>query len=52
MELGLAQRCFEQGDFIEGVRALIIDKDKAPRWTPRGIEDVNEAMVDAFFSHR
>lgn len=23
---------FEQGDFIEGVRALIIDKDKQPRW--------------------
>jgi enoyl-CoA hydratase/carnithine racemase len=52
MELGLAQRCFEQGDFIEGVRALIIDKDKSPRWTPRGIEDVNETMIDAFFSHR
>ncbi|MGC1522880.1 MAG: enoyl-CoA hydratase/isomerase family protein [Steroidobacteraceae bacterium] len=51
MELGLAQRCFQQGDFIEGVRALIIDKDKSPRWTPRGIEDVNAAMVDAFFDH-
>jgi enoyl-CoA hydratase/carnithine racemase len=52
MELGLAQQCFEQGDFIEGVRALIIDKDKSPHWTPSGIDDVNDAMVDAFFSHR
>ncbi len=52
MELALAQQCFEQGDFIEGVRALIIDKDKSPHWTPRRIEDVGEAVVDAFFSHR
>jgi enoyl-CoA hydratase/carnithine racemase len=52
MELGLAQQCFEQGDFIEGVRALIIDKDKSPHWTPSGIEDVSDAMVDAFFTHR
>jgi enoyl-CoA hydratase/carnithine racemase len=52
MELGLAQQCFEQGDFMEGVRALIIDKDKSPRWTPSSIENVNDAMIDAFFSHR
>jgi enoyl-CoA hydratase/carnithine racemase len=49
MELGMAQQCFEQGDFLEGVRALIIDKDNSPRWTPSRIEDVTEAMVDAFF---
>ena len=32
MELQLIARWFEQGDFIEGVRALIVDKDKNPRW--------------------
>jgi enoyl-CoA hydratase/carnithine racemase len=52
VELALAQQCFEQGDFIEGVRALIIDKDKSPRWKPSGIEYVNDAMVEAFFSRR
>lgn len=52
MELALGQQCFEQGDFIEGVRALIIDKDKAPRWQPNSIEDVNDSMVDAFFRQR
>jgi len=52
MELAMAQQCFEQGDFIEGVRALIIDKDNSPRWKPDRIEDVTDAMVDAFFRNR
>jgi len=52
MELNMAQQCFEQGDFIEGVRALIIDKDNSPRWHPSRIEDVTDAMVEAFFRNR
>ena len=49
MELSMAQHCFEQGDFIEGVRALIVDKDNAPKWQPSRIEDVTEDMIAAFF---
>ena len=50
MELAMARQCFEQGDFIEGVRALIIDKDNTPRFrTPDRIEDLTDAMVDGFF---
>jgi hypothetical protein len=52
MELGMAQQCFEQGDFVEGVRALIIDKDNAPRWNPSHLDDVTSASVEAFFSER
>jgi Enoyl-CoA hydratase/isomerase len=52
MELAMAQQSFEQGDFLEGVRALIIDKDKTPRWTPNRIEDVTDAMVDVFFGNQ
>ena len=52
MELGMVEQCFEQGDFIEGVRALLIDKDNSPRWTPPRLEDVTEASVDAFFRDR
>jgi enoyl-CoA hydratase len=33
-------RAIEQGDFLEGIRALIIDKDRTPRWTHDRIEDV------------
>jgi enoyl-CoA hydratase/carnithine racemase len=49
MELGLVYHCFERGDFIEGVRALIIDKDNAPQWNPAQMKDVTVEMVDAFF---
>jgi enoyl-CoA hydratase/carnithine racemase len=49
MELGMVQECFLQGDFIEGVRALIIDKDNAPHWKPGRLEDVTEEMIGAFF---
>jgi enoyl-CoA hydratase/carnithine racemase len=52
MELGMVQQCFEQGDFLEGVRALIIDKDNAPRWRPSHLDDVTSAAVEAFFQER
>jgi len=50
MELGMAAHSFEQGDFLEGVRAVLIDKDNKPRWQPSRIEDVTEPMIDAWFS--
>ena len=50
MELGMVQQCFVQGDFIEGVRALIIEKDNAPRWQPARTDEVTEEMINAFFN--
>ncbi len=35
---------------VEGIRALVIDKDYAPKWQPSRIEDVKPAMVQAFFA--
>ena len=49
MEYRLTVRLYEHGEFLEGVRALIVDKDKAPRWNPPQLEAVTPAMVDAFF---
>jgi enoyl-CoA hydratase len=47
----LAARILEaNGDFYEGVRASLIDKDGAPRWSPSRIEEVTDAMVDAYFA--
>jgi hypothetical protein len=48
----MAAHSFEQGDFLEGVRAALIDKDNSPRWKPGRIEDVTEAMIEAFFRER
>jgi enoyl-CoA hydratase/carnithine racemase len=52
MELGMAAHSFEQGDVLEGVRAVLIDKDNAPRWRPSRIEEVTDAMVEEFFRER
>jgi enoyl-CoA hydratase/carnithine racemase len=52
MELGMAAHSFIQGDFVEGVRAVLIDKDNAPRWQPGRIEEVAEDSIEAFFRRR
>jgi enoyl-CoA hydratase/carnithine racemase len=50
MERGLVRRTFDHGEVIEGVRALVIDKDNAPQWNPAALADVSNEMVDAFFA--
>jgi hypothetical protein len=52
MELNLVHACFDHGDFVEGVRAMIVDKDKAPRWTPPTLAAVDNAAVQRFFAQR
>ncbi|HEX8596113.1 MAG TPA: enoyl-CoA hydratase/isomerase family protein [Pseudomonas sp.] len=50
MELHLDRQWFERGDLIEGVRALIIDKDKKPQWNPPRVQDVSAEHVSGFFT--
>ena len=49
LELHLDRQWFERGDLIEGVRALIIDKDKTPRWNPPTVHGLDASHVDSFF---
>ena len=49
MERSVVRRNFEHGEVIEGVRALVIDKDNAPRWNPPALEQVTPEMVARFF---
>ncbi len=49
MERTLVRRNFEHGEVLEGVRALVIDKDNAPKWNPATLEEVTPAMVERFF---
>ncbi|XP_058086308.1 3-hydroxyisobutyryl-CoA hydrolase 1-like isoform X6 [Magnolia sinica] len=37
-------------DFFEGCRAILLDKDKNPKWEPSKLELVNDEMVDQYFS--
>jgi enoyl-CoA hydratase/carnithine racemase len=46
----IAHRCLEGADFYEGVRAQLIDKDRAPRWRPARLEDVTEAILAPYFA--
>ncbi|MGL5841874.1 MAG: enoyl-CoA hydratase/isomerase family protein [Aeromonas hydrophila] len=45
-ELALSVNCVLKGDFVEGVRALLIDKDKSPRWQA---PQAGEAWLDGFY---
>ncbi|MEU2061249.1 enoyl-CoA hydratase/isomerase family protein [Streptomyces sp. NPDC013455] len=37
-------------DLVEGIRAQVIDKDRAPRWSPATLAEVTDADVDRFFA--
>ena len=46
----LACRFMDGHDFYEGVRAALIDRDRAPKWQPASLAEVSDAMVDAYFA--
>lgn len=48
-EVVMAKRFLEHHDFFEGVRALLIDKDKQPQWQPDRLELVSKELVKAHF---
>jgi enoyl-CoA hydratase len=50
MEFRLCVRLFEDGEFIEGVRALLVDKDRQPKWSPPRLEKVGAEMVAAYMA--
>jgi enoyl-CoA hydratase len=48
-ELALTRTTMRHPDFAEGVRAMVVDKDRQPRWQPARIEDVDPAAITAMF---
>ena len=48
-ELALSRKVTAHPDFAEGVRAMLVDKDRNPRWNPARIEDVDPAAIAAMF---
>ena len=54
MERDMVHQCFHRAgglpsETVEGIRALAMDKDFKPQWTPARIEDVTGQMVTPFF---
>lgn len=49
-EYALATRMIGRHDFIDGVRAVLVDKDNAPRWQPPRPEGVTDEMLDTIFA--
>ena len=50
VEYRLVCRLFESGEFIEGIRALIVDKDRQPKWRPETVADVTPDIVARYFA--
>jgi enoyl-CoA hydratase/carnithine racemase len=48
-ELRLTRTTMRHPDFTEGVRAMVVDKDRKPAWRPARIEDVDPAEIVAMF---
>jgi enoyl-CoA hydratase len=50
MEYRIASRVINRPDFAEGVRAVIVDKDNAPKWNPATPEGVSDELIDSIFA--
>jgi enoyl-CoA hydratase len=48
-ELRLAVRLLREHDMREGIRAQVIDKDRAPQWEPAALDEVPAAHIDTYF---
>jgi enoyl-CoA hydratase len=49
-EYAVGSRVVQRHDFLEGVRAVIVDKDNAPRWDPATPEGVSDHVIDQIFA--
>ena len=50
MELVVAVQCLRHPDFVEGVRALLVDKDGAPRWQHADVASVPLDYLEEHFT--
>lgn len=50
LEYRMTTRLYESGEFLEGVRALLVDKDKSPKWTLPRLDAVDEVTVARYMA--
>ncbi|WP_370192801.1 enoyl-CoA hydratase/isomerase family protein [Aurantimonas coralicida] len=49
-EYRFTSRSIDEGELLEGIRAAVIDKDRAPKWSPARIEDLPRERVAAMLA--
>ena len=49
-EYRLTQHVMAAHDFYEGVRAMLIDRDRQPHWRPATLAEVSDSIIDAYFA--
>ena len=49
MEYRMSQHLMAGSDFFEGVRAVVVDKDMSPKWSPAALSDLSERDVETYF---
>lgn len=50
IERTMVRHCFKHGEVLEGVRALVVDKDNTPRWSPASVAEIDADLVQTFFA--
>lgn len=50
MEFRIVNRMLTGHDFYEGIRAVLIDKDQKPRWSPAALAEVSREAIAAYFA--
>ncbi len=49
LEYRIVSQVLQGSDFFEGVRALLVDKDLSPKWSPAGLEHVDNEDLASYF---
>ena len=50
MEFDLSQNFVKKSDFMEGIRAAVVDKDCTPKWSPESLEGVSADDIEGYFA--
>jgi enoyl-CoA hydratase len=50
LEYRLTQHVMSEHDFYEGIRAMLIDRDRQPHWRPATLAEVSDNIVDGYFA--
>ncbi len=50
MDLVMALHCVYKSDFLEGVRALLVEKDNSPKWNPSSFDQIKDSAIQEYFT--